>query len=622
MDDNFPAPRRVASEAEQAPVEPAPADPTPVQPVALSPALADQTSPDATLTDPAPVEAPQAEPIALSDLPEGAEPSPYQPVMERPHPLTPVIKGWMGLVGMVFILGREVLENVARSDQKYPDLMDVAIFGGMLAFYFVVTAIFGFFSWRFTRFVIDDRQVRIERNFISHNSDKVPFTKIQSVDVVQPFAARLLGLAQLRIDVGSGSGKSIDYLTRNRAYQMRDYLVARAHGQQITVAESSRAPVGDRLNDLSTDEQVLLTVPPQRLVLAAILSTNFLVTILLSIAAVSGLAWTQEIGGAVGLIPLVTALVTIIGNNVVKQWNFRLVRSGQALKVSRGMTSLVSQTLPTNRVQGISITQHLGWRPFGLHRVRIDVLGYGGDEDEGASDVLLPAGTWAEVETALEAVWPGFRLDQVAMQPAAPNARKLHPFIHRSLQWGFDQDVFVARNGGFVHATSVVHHARVQSVHLMQGPLQRRLGLADVKLDTTAGILSACVAHELDETTARQVVLEQMDRCSESRRRDAERRALDALPAPVPSPFPETSQEATMTQDPNTPTAAPPGDGDDWLSSGSTTVITPVVPSDEESPQEPSPQDASPETDTANPAGDQPTADPVEDDPRPDNHRG
>ena len=475
---------------------------------------------------------PTADPIPLSELPEGAEPAPYQPVMERPHPLTPVIKGWMALVGLVFVMGRDFLENMGRrNDEGGLDLRGAAVFAGIVGVYFLVTAVFGFFSWRFTRFVVDDRQVRIEHNFIWHNSDKVPFTKIQSVDVVQPFAARLLGLAQLRIDVGSGGGKTIDYLSRSRAYQMRDYLVARAHGQQVSVSDAAQDPVADALNDVSRTETVLLTVPPQRLVLAAVLSTGFLVTLLLSIAALAGITWFQEFGGAVGLIPLLTGLVGIITNSVVKQWNYRLVRSGQALKVSRGMTSLVSQTLPTSRIQAISITQHLLWRPFGIHRVKVDVLGYGGGDEEGASDVLLPAGTRQEVELAIDAVWPGFRLDRINLNPASPRARRLHPFIFNSLRWGFDEDVFVAVNGGFVKETKIVHHARVQSAHLLQGPVQRRLRLADVKLDTTAGMLSACVALELDELQARQVVLEQMERSRQSRRRDAERAAREAREA-------------------------------------------------------------------------------------------
>ncbi|GAA1389993.1 PH domain-containing protein [Luteococcus peritonei] len=576
----------------------------------------DQASPPPASPSPTPEPpAPEAEPVLLEDLPAGSEPTPYQPVMERPHPLTPVIKGWMALVGMVILVGRDLLENAGKRDEPF-DLRAVAVFGGMLGVYFIVTAISGYFSWRFTRFVVDDRQVRIERNFIWHNSDKVPFTKIQSVDVVQPFAARLLGLAQLRIDVGSGSGKTIDYLSRSRAYQMRDYLVARAHGQQVSVEQSNQAPVADALHDLSASETVLLTVPPQRLVLAAVLSTGFLITLALGLAGIAGIAWFQELGAAVGLVPLATGLLGIISNQVVKQWNYRLVRTGEALKVSRGMTSLVSQTLPTDRIQAISVTQHLLWRPFGIHRVKIDVLGYGGGEDEGASDVLLPAGTWAEVERAIDAVWPGFRLDRIQLQPASPRARRLHPFIFNSLRWGHDDEVFVAVNGGFVRQTEIVHHARVQSVHLQQGPVQRRLGLADVRLDTTSGILDGCIAQELDAATAREVVLAQMERSRASRERDARRaaqvrersaaQAPEAMPAPAGWPAPQSTPggevapavtapdwcadaEAPQNEDEmgqrSPEQHLPQTEGADWVASGSTTVMSPHSTTVEPAPE-------------------------------------
>ncbi|MEL4357760.1 MULTISPECIES: PH domain-containing protein [unclassified Luteococcus] len=468
--------------------------------------------------------------VAVPDTTDEA----LETVMERPHPATPIIKGWIALVGLVFVVGRDFLENLGKRENPF-DLAGFGFIGIMLAGYVVITGIVGYFSWRFTRFVIDDRQVRIEHNFIQHNSDKVPFTKIQSVDVVQPFAARLLGLAQLRIDVGSGAGKTIEYLTRARAYQMRDYLVARAHGQRVTVEQSaaSRA-LANATGDLARDERVLLRVPPQRLVLAAVLSSGFLVTLVLSIAGIAGVSWSREFGAGVGLIPLLTGLAGIITNTVVKQWNFALVRSGEALKVSRGMTSLVSQTLPTSRIQGLQIVQHQLWRPFGIYRVKMDVLGYGGgDEDEGASDVLLPAGTWPEVELAIDAVWPGFRLGQVELHGAEPRVRRLHPFIWKSYRWGITDEVVVAMNGGFVHETKIVHHARVQSVHLMAGPLQRRMRLADVKVDTTSGLLSTCHLYELDAELARRLVLDQMDRCRASRLLETQRREAERVATPV-----------------------------------------------------------------------------------------
>ncbi|HXF79066.1 MAG TPA: TOBE domain-containing protein, partial [Usitatibacter sp.] len=59
-------------------------------------------------------------------------------------------------------------------------------------------------SWYFTRFVIDDEELRIETGAVFKQSKKVPFARLQSVDIIQPFAARLFRLAELRLEAGAG----------------------------------------------------------------------------------------------------------------------------------------------------------------------------------------------------------------------------------------------------------------------------------------------------------------------------------------------------------------------------------------------------------------------------------
>ena len=548
---------------------PPPPLPIPATPAPMDPAATPVPEPAAAF-DPADPYAPGA-------------PNPFTasgPVMERPHPLTPVVKGWMGLVGLAIVFGRDFVEHLGDRSGPSSQYLGINIafwfVGGGLLAYLLIMGVIGFFQWRTTRFVIDDQQVRIEHNFIWHNSDKIPFTKIQSVDVVQPFAARLLGLSQLRIDVGSGKPKTIEFLTRDRAYRLRDYLVQRAHGRTVTFAESSASgPVAGVLSDVSAHEDVLLTVPPQRLLQAAVLSMPFLVTFVLTLGTSIAMWYSGEWGVAAGLIPLATGLLGIISNQVFKQWNYQLVRSGQALKVTRGMTSLVSQTLPVDRIQGLVITQHLGWRPFGIFRVQMDVLGYGHGEDakEAASDILLPAGNWSEVLLAVQSVWPGFDLDAVALQHVSPKARRLDPWQWEFMGWGRTEDVMVSRHGMFVRRTVVVHHARVQSAHLTQGPLERRLGLANVELNTTNALGNVhCVHLETDQ--ARLLVLEEMDLCRDARRRDAERRALAALPVPTvpaqtfgipaedPASTPRQAEEGRVSEseEPDAPRRGPAAD--------------------------------------------------------------
>ena len=69
----------------------------------------------------------------------------------------------------------------------------------------VLAAIAGFVAWYFTRFVIDDEELRIETGAIFKKSTKIPFERLQSVDIIQPLVARIFGLAELRLDAGNST---------------------------------------------------------------------------------------------------------------------------------------------------------------------------------------------------------------------------------------------------------------------------------------------------------------------------------------------------------------------------------------------------------------------------------
>ena len=80
----------------------------------------------------------------------------------------------------------------------------------------MLAAVTGFVAWYFTRFVIDDEELRIETGWVFKKSTKIPFERLQSVDIIQPLVARVFGLAELRLDAGNSSTK-LRYLSRSKA---------------------------------------------------------------------------------------------------------------------------------------------------------------------------------------------------------------------------------------------------------------------------------------------------------------------------------------------------------------------------------------------------------------------
>jgi putative membrane protein len=408
---------------------------------------------------------------------------------ERPHPLTPFVRGWVILLAVALSIGRDYLPT-GGEPRELPPLEFIV--GGVVLLA-VISGVAGYFSWRFTRFVIDAQVLRIDSGVLFRRSQRVAFDKVQSIDVVQPFAARLFGLAELQIDVGSHERPRLRYLARTRAYALRDYLLARARGVQAEAAEHTDS--ASVLTDLGVQDEVLITVQPQVLLLAAVTSHEFWGIVASGVlAAVVGLVSGQLWMLLVIAIPTASALFGFVGRRVLGQFNYTLSRRPHGLRISRGLTSLTSQSLPPRRVQALQLSQSPVWRRLGLYRMDLEVIGWGQVTDDentsGVSTILLPAGTIEQVRVALAAIWPQTDFEAVALQPAPVRARWLHPFSQPFLRWGHDDRLVVSRHGWLVRRWQLVPHSRIQSVRVTQGAVSRRLRLADLEFHTAGGQLS------------------------------------------------------------------------------------------------------------------------------------
>lgn len=425
---------------------------------------------------------------------------------QRPHPLTPLLRGWIGLIAVIVYFGRDWMPGVFTGETP----IDSSIFAGGVVVYLVIGGVLLVIvasilvSWWFTRFVIDDEELRIETGAIFRQSKRIPFTKVQAVDIAQPLVARIVGLAELSIDAGADAPTRLRYLRRSDAYRFRDFLLARAHGTRRSIAEASSE--GGVISDVGGDDEVLVKVGPGAILIAALLNGGVIFAVVIAAVAVVPLFVFGEWWIAPApLIGLVIGAFAYIQRVAVKQFNYVLTLSGRALKVTRGLTSLTSQSIPRHRVQAVRIRQSFLWRPFGLYRVDIETL-QGVDLDEGdnglAATILIPAGTAQQVDTALAALWPVANPGSVPLRPAAPNARWLRPVTAAKLRHGADAVIAVVQHGRFSQTRTIMPHRRIQSVRIQQGPLQRRLGLATVALHTAGGSLTMAAEH-LDPEQAR-----------------------------------------------------------------------------------------------------------------------
>lgn len=454
---------------------------------------------------------------------------------ERPHPASPFIRGWIIFVAILLNWSRQLIPD--GSDDRFTpsDLLGAAPYlGGFL----LLAGLVGFVSWYFTRFVIDEDELRLETGAVFKSSKRVPFERLQSVDVIQPFAARIFGLAELRIEVGAGdSSLRLRYLSRSRATRLREYLLARAGGRQHRLDDPDLALPASAFTDRAADDRPLVTVTPRRLVLSFLVSTEWLMSagstvVLLIVASIFDVV-TYALPG---LVPLLIGAVSVVGRRVFQMYGFTLSASSRGLRVTRGLANLTSQSVPVDRIQGVKICQPLLWRPFGWYRVDVDIVGYASGDSENnersATSVLLPVATPAEVDLALEQVLPGVDLAAIELHPVPRRARWVRWFDWWTLRYGWDDRALVTEHGWLHHVRDVLPHAKTQSVRIEQGPLQRRLHLADVHCDTPRGPVNV-VAHQLDTTAARELALSQLDRARSARAAESDRRAAGRRPVPA-----------------------------------------------------------------------------------------
>ena len=104
--------------------------------------------------------------------------------------------------------------------------------------------VFGVVHWLVTRWAFDGATLRIETGLLRRDSQQLPVARIQAVDLVQPFLARVLGLAELRIRVaGAKSAHHLSYLAEPVATDLRARLLAAHHGLDQSVPEPDEQPV-------------------------------------------------------------------------------------------------------------------------------------------------------------------------------------------------------------------------------------------------------------------------------------------------------------------------------------------------------------------------------------------
>jgi putative membrane protein len=405
----------------------------------------------------------------------------------RLHPLSPIVRGGRGTIGIVVLL----LPTLLRGGVSAGELIPIGIAG--------VIVVLGYVSWIVTRWTIDGDDLRIETGLLRRRSLRFPLSQVQAIDIARPGLARLLGVAELRLRMGGSTGGAarLSYVSAGEVDALHDRLMTLAHGAPHDPTSPPTKPA---------EATVLTTVPTGRLIASILISDvgfyaeAVLVAVVVTALLAPGVAAAVISGG--GLVWLI-GVVTVTWRRFNQEYRLTVAEAHDGLRLGGGLIALTSETIRPGRVQAVRMVEPLLWRPFGWCRLQVDLAGRQRSDGEGQAQrrqlrTVLPVGDRALVELLLDRILPDRPREQ---SPPPPRARFKSPLRYHMLGWGGSDTCVVTTSGRLRRTTSWVPLEKVQSLRRVQGPVQRRMGLANVHLDTAGRSVHATL-RDRDVTEA------------------------------------------------------------------------------------------------------------------------
>ena len=344
----------------------------------------------------------------------------------RLHPLSPLVRSGRGLLAVLALAGLSTSGIVGNGTGTR--WYDVALP--------VLIAVAALVNWLVTRWKVDGATLRIETGLLRRDSRQLPIARIQAVDLVRPFFARMLGLAEIRVRLaGSGDADGrLAYLTEAAAFALRARLLAAHHGLDPATPEPA--------------ESVVTSVGTGRLAASALISAVPLAVVAVAVGAV--IVATTPGGLFAAGAPLAWWLIvcgSIVWRRVSTQYAFTVAVSPDGVRIRRGLLGTVAETIPVPRIQAIRMVEPLLWRPLHWCRLEVDVAGaLGHDRPEGTGAVrkaLLPVGTKDEARRLLAVALPAASGWPALTRPPR-RARLKAPLSYHFLAAGHDGMLAVA----------------------------------------------------------------------------------------------------------------------------------------------------------------------------------
>jgi len=432
----------------------------------------------------------------------------------RLHPLSPVVRSGRHLTGFLVLLLVLIFVNARQAGNDFiSDLIVVAI---------VLVA--GVISWAVTRWRVAGGVLLIESGLIRRQSRRFPLSQVQAIDVVQTGLARVLGLAEIRLRMAGAdsSGGRLVALRLAEAQGLRQQLLSMTRSAPAAPAAPAAgslqaAPAADQAAGAAPgpgpasphaaaasspaaaargqpEERMAFRVRSGRLAVALALSITGLIAVVVIAGSVTLVSVVRQPGITAAFLPLIVGAVIGIWRQFNGEYGTTVTLAPDGLRLRSGLVQTTAETIRPGRIQAVRLVEPLVWRAFGWCRLEVDVAGPRQRRENRSEGrrlrPLVPVGTRADAAKMLG------ELVSAAPAPSEKppgHARWKAPLQYHFLAWGGDDRYVVAARGRLRRTTTWIPLEKLQSVRWVQGPVQRRLGLASVRLDVAGRRVTASV---------------------------------------------------------------------------------------------------------------------------------
>ena len=231
-------------------------------------------------------------------------------------------------------------------------------------------------------------------------------------------------------------------------------------------------------------ERPLFRVRSARLAVAITLSRSGAYAAVVIVGLVLDAVLSGHPGTAASFLPIVIGVIVAVWRQFNGEFATTVAAAPDGLRLRSGLVQTTAETIRPGRVQAVRLVEPLIWRAFGWCRLEVDVAGSRQREENRSEGqrlrALIPVGSRAEANQMLGEL---LAEPPAATRRAPRQARWKAPLTYHFLAWDGDERYVAAARGRVRRETTWVPLEKVQSIRWLQGPAQRRLGLASIRLD-------------------------------------------------------------------------------------------------------------------------------------------